>query len=211
MGMTVIACATSHAAAYQEIYKTALDGAIILEDDAIINDGFRPFCDWLKGQNSPPQGLWLLGGGEYLEKNVTKNYFDFAILSKTPAFSDPSWGAAFCVEDCFDRLAHACGYFIDQESAARLLEYNSPPKALADDWPFFIHQGWIKPYICKPYVIEHPLVIEGQSLLQDDRSVPKQRTQQTKKISTRAKEFVGYYQLIYRLKVLLHHWKHRTN
>lgn len=210
IGATEIACAMSHVAAYREMGDGGLDGAIILEDDAIIDDRFRSLFCWLKGQNNPPEGLWLLGGGEYLEKSVTKNYFDFSILAKTPAFTDPSWGAIFPIKGGFDRLARACGYFIDKKSAACLLENNSPPKAVADDWPFFIQQGCIMPYLCKPYLINHPLDIIGQSLLQEDRSAAAQRTK-TKKVSTRIKELTGYYQLIYRLKVLAHQWKNRAN
>lgn len=207
IGTTEIACAMSHAAAYQEIQSTGLDGAIILEDDAIIDDRFGSLFFWLKGQTTSQQGLWLLGGGEYLEKGVIKNYFDFAVLSRRPSFSSESWGSAYQITGCYERLARACGYFVDTGSASRLLENNSPPKALADDWPFFINQGWITPYLCKPYLIEHPLIIAGQSLLQADRSASEQTTQ-TKKISTRIKELAGYYRLIYRLKVLIHHWKH---
>ena len=210
MGPTEIACAMSHVAAYREIANSKLDGAIILEDDAIIDDRFRALFNWLQAQRPSLRGLFLLGGGEYLEKGVAKNYFDFAILAKTPELSDRSWGAFFRVDRCFDRLARACGYFIDQESAARLFEKNSPTKALADDWPFFIQRGWITPYLCKPYLINHPLDIIGQSLLQEDRSAAAQRTK-TKKVSTRIKELTGYYQLIYRLKVLAHQWKHRAN
>lgn len=210
MGPTEISCAMSHVAAYREIANSKLDGAIILEDDAIIDNRFRALFNWLQAQRPSLRGLFLLGGGEYLEKGVVKNYFDFAILAKTPELSDPSWGAFFRVDRCFDRLARACGYFIDQESAARLFENNSPPKALADDWPFFIRQGWITPYLCRPYLIEHPLLISGQSLLQEDRSTVAEKTK-SKKTSTRLKELTGYYRLIYRLKVLVHQWKSRAN
>lgn len=210
LGVTEIACAMSHAIAYQEIQSSGLDGAIILEDDAIIDGRVGPFFLWLKAQTTPPQGLWLLGGGEYLEKGVIKNYFDFAILSKRPSVSDASWGGAYQIIDCYDRLARACGYFVDAGTALCLHQNNNPPKALADDWPFFIRQGWITPYLCKPCLIEHPLIIAGQSLLQEDRSATAQKAH-TKKISSLIKERIGYYQLIYRLKVLFHHWKHRQN
>lgn len=210
IGATEIACAMSHVAAYREIDGSGLDGAIILEDDAIIDGRLRSLFYWLKTQEVTPQGLWLLGGGEYLEKGVTKNYFDFSTLTQTPDFTDQSWGAVFRIKIGFDRLARACGYFIDRASATRLLENNSPPKALADDWPFFIAQGWITAYLCKPYLIKHPLIISGQSLLQDDRSTPARRTQ-AKKISTQIKEITGYYRLIYRLQVLTHQWKHRAD
>lgn len=208
MGSTEIACAMSHIAAYKEIQSAGLDGAIILEDDAIIDDRFGSLYFWLKAQTTPPQGLWLLGGGEYLEKGVIKNYFDFAVLSTRPSFRDASWGGAYQVIDCYDRLARACGYFVDTGTALRLLQNNNLPKALADDWPFFINQGWVTPYLCKPYLIKHPLVIAGQSLLQEDRSTSTQKSH-TKRASTRIKEFVGYYRLTYRLKVLLHQWKHQ--
>ena len=121
IGATEIACAMSHAAAYREVIKAALDGAIILEDDAIVDDRFRSLFYWLKDQNHQPQGLWLLGGGEYLEKSVVKNYFDFAIVAKTPAFADRSWGATFRIEGSFDRLARACGYFVDTDQRTNRL------------------------------------------------------------------------------------------
>lgn len=210
MGPTEIACAMSHVAAYREIANSKLDGAIILEDDAIIDDRFRALFNWLQAQRPSLQGLFLLGGGEYLEKGVVKNYFDFAILAKTPELFDRSWGAFFRVDRCFDRLARACGYFIDQESAARLFENNSPPKALADDWPFFIRQGWITPYLCRPYLIEHPLLITGQSLLQEDRSKD-EASKKKGSMPYRIKDLIGYYRLLYRLKVCLHHLKHSKN
>lgn len=74
------------------MHTHCLDGAIILEDDAIIDEQFAPFVNWLTQQEAVPKGLWLLGGGEYLEKQVIKNYFDFSVLAMIPSLADPSWG-----------------------------------------------------------------------------------------------------------------------
>lgn len=208
IGTTEIACAMSHAEAYKNILASDTLGAIILEDDAIIDGRFKPFAEWLRNTTTAPSGLWLLGGGEYLEKQVEKNYFDFAICSRKPSASSPTWGSLFRIESCFGHLARACGYFIDRPSAQTLLAQNQPPIALADDWPFFIDQGWIEPYLCRPYLISHPLIIDNQSLLQADRSSP-DCTSSSPKLVSRVKQKLGYYRVLYKLKLALHHFKHR--
>lgn len=211
IGSTEIACAFSHLKAYQAVHTHGLDGAIILEDDAIIDEQFAPFVNWLTQQETVPKGLWLLGGGEYLEKQVVKNYFDFSILAKNPAVMDSTWGKLFQIECCFDKLARACGYFIDAQTALALRNYNNPPAALADDWPFFIHNGCIQSaYICQPYLIQHPIEINGQSLLQAERALPQGNAHSKKKLSTLIKERLGYYQALYRIKVCIHQLKHRV-
>lgn len=209
IGATEIACAMSHGKAYQDILNSNSDGGIILEDDAIISDAFKPFIDWLTEARTVPNGIWLLGGGEYLEKSVEKNYFDFAICSRKPCIIDPKWGALFSIDQCFNHLARACGYFIDKKTAAELVNENQPPIALADDWPFFIEQGWIKPFLCKPYLIKHPLVIDNQSLLQKDRATPNLDPNKKMKFSSRLKQSLGYYRILYRIKVLLHQRKYQ--
>lgn len=211
IGSTEIACAFSHLKAYQAINTHGLDGAVILEDDAIIDERFAFFVNWLTRQESAPNGLWLLGGGEYLEKQVVKNYFDFSILAKKPAAMDPAWGKLFQVECCFDKLARACGYFIDAQTARSMRNTNTPPAALADDWPFFVSNGCIQSaYICQPYLIQHPIEINGQSLLQAERALPQGNTHSKKKLSTLIKERLGYYQALYRIKVCIHQLKHRV-
>lgn len=209
IGATEIACAMSHCKAYQHILNSNQDGGIILEDDAIISDKFESFINWLTAVDSAPNGIWLLGGGEYLEKNVEKNYFDFAICSREPSISDPKWGALFRIDHCFNHLARACGYFVDQKTAATLANENQPPIALADDWPFFINRGWVKPHLCKPYLIEHPLVIDNQSLLQKERTTPNLESKRKTKLPSRLKEYFGYYRVAYRIKVFLHQRRHR--
>ena len=209
LGAGEIACALSHAKAYQTIQNNELDGAVILEDDAIIDSGFPKFIDWLKNQSSVPNGLWLLGGGEYLEKAVKKNYYDFATLSKPAIIPNKPWGQLFLIAGHFERLARTCGYFIDKKSAQTLLANNTPPKTLADDWPFFIKNEWICPYLCKPFLIAHPLEISGQSLIQADRASSQELSVKRKKLSTRLKELVGYYRFTYWAKVRCHHLTHK--
>lgn len=209
IGATEIACAISHGEAYQKILVSDVDGGIILEDDAIISDGFEPFINWLNAESTVPNGVWLLGGGEYLEKHVEKNYFDFAICSREPSANDPKWGALMKVDQCFDHLARACGYFIDRKTAAVLLKQNQPPVALADDWPFFIQKEWIKPYLCKPFLIKHPLVIDNQSLLQKDRANSPNSANNKTKLSSRIKQLIGYYRIAYKIKVARHQRKYR--
>lgn len=208
VGQTEIACAMSHIKAYQMISDQGLDGAIILEDDAIIESRFASLFRWLTAETKPVEGMWLLGGGEYLEKQVVKTYFDFAILSTKPHYRDLSWGQSFKIIGCFDRLARACGYFLDKGTAVRLAAGNNPIQAVADDWPFFIKNGWVTPYLCRPYLISHPLELSGQSLLQSERTNPRD-TSQKKKLSSRIKEQTGYYRVLYRLKVILHQGHHR--
>lgn len=210
IGSMEIACALSHLKAYESILADSLDGAIILEDDALVDERFAPFANWLSQQNSVPQGLWLLGGGEYLEKQVTKNYFDFAILEAKPSATDTNWGALFQIKGCYDKLARACGYYIDAQTAQSLLFSNNPPVALADDWPFFIDSGFIKnAFLCRPFLIQHPIEITGQSLLQAQRGAAQTNSDAKKKLSGRLKERLGYYRALYRLKVWCHQLKHQ--
>lgn len=208
IGATEIACAMSHTKAYESLLASDAAGSIILEDDAIIDPKFKGFVAWLLNAEAITRGLWLLGGGEYVEKQVVKNYFDFAICAHQASAEGKNWGKVYQITKCFDHLARACGYFIDRQTAQTLLQNNAPPVALADDWPYFIQQGWISPYLCKPYLIKHPLIINNQSLLQAERSTTTATASKNPKLSSRLKSAIGYYRIAYRFKVALHKLKH---
>lgn len=108
------ACALSHRQIYQRIITDNLEGAIIIEDDAILTDGFATFVS-SKDYNQAPMILIDYAYGRALP------------FSSRKLTSGTMWR-------CAKQATVTSGYCVSKETAKSLLAATTPVRCLAD-WP----------------------------------------------------------------------------
>ncbi|MBQ1202997.1 MAG: glycosyltransferase family 25 protein [Loktanella sp.] len=147
MGNAEYGCALSHHLIYRAIVERGLDAAVILEDDAIVDDQFFrvlakiavPSCD-----------LILFDYGRAL---VSRN----GRVKLSPGI----FGYR-----CRSSPILTTGYLVTQSGAKKLLEQSTPVAALAD-WPTDIAQ--LTTYVATPRLVDHPDIETTHSDIQQDR------------------------------------------
>lgn len=142
------ACALSHLAVYRRILAGRLPGAIVLEDDAILGDGFAQFLQERGYDHGPLIQL------DHLNARVRR-----------------FGAAAIQIESCaLWRLVRKAllttGYSINQAGAAFILKRALPLRSPAD-WPCQIQA--LGPLCAIPRLIGHPEDEEHNSALKSDR------------------------------------------
>lgn len=128
------ACALSHQHAYREIAKQRLPGAVILEDDAILTQRFREFCDTRSYEAAP----------------LIQFFFFDAQIWKGRAINT----SCTRLQRLFTSAWMAVGYSISAEAAATMLKESSPLRGRAD-WPCDT-ANLIGHYITMPRIVLHP-------------------------------------------------------
>jgi len=110
-------CALSHYCVYEYIVSNGFDGAIVLEDDAIIDVNFKQFV--LDGHHRKFDMLFLAHGDSFVYKYSRQRLF--RNFSAYKAAINPSSTTA---------------YFISVNVAHNLLNTMIPIRRPADNWPF---------------------------------------------------------------------------
>lgn len=141
------ACALSHRKAYEEITTHGLPGAIVLEDDAILEDRFRAFVETRA----------------YLSEPMILLYHTFTRILRG---SEKPFGALGRLGRIANLPRGAVGYSLDANAARQLLQATTPIRRDAD-WPTDLHPlgAWA---LC-PCAISHPPQTLEQSNLEEER------------------------------------------
>jgi glycosyl transferase family 25 len=134
MSETEIACALSHQLIYQEILHRNLEAAIILEDDAIVDERFFDFY-WLNKNFS--YDLLLL-------------HYSKAIVSR---FEKLKLGRDMVAHRSLVSPYSTMGYLITREGAQKIIDQSLPISSIAD-WPIDLSKIWT--YATFPRIIDHP-------------------------------------------------------
>lgn len=148
-----LACALSHALLYRRVMDSALAGAVILEDDAIMT---REFGRFILEKDYRRCGMILLGhegGRVYPGKDIS--LFDGYRLMPL------AWPAMLTV-----------GYSISREMAGELCRKSLPVSRVAD-WGADI--ATLGAYAMVPPAIGHPPVESNDSVIQVQRTVSKRQ------------------------------------
>lgn len=159
MSRQEVSCALGHLGIYAD-YLEHVDGLVVLEDDAIVLDGFASFIDGLS--ESGKSGIlrdefFLLGGQQFLPGERE------AVFGRRPSIN---FGDYSVHRSCFSRmkLRRTVGYFIGANCMRRALLSLHPVKARADDWWYQVACGVMKDTsMLSPIVIAHPPITAGQS------------------------------------------------
>lgn len=128
-----IGCALSHYNIYKEIINRRLPYALILEDDAIIDNRTIEFINAFK--KNKKQGIFLLTGDFLYIKNKKFNMKNFTIFYVIKA-------------------SRTTGYIITQEVAKKLAEFLIPIRYEADMFEIFSSCTNINIYGTIPHLIE---------------------------------------------------------
>lgn len=142
------ACALSHLAVYRKIIEEKLPGAIVLEDDAILGNGFTLFLKERGYENAPLVQL------DHLNARVRRMRAASIKLKS-------------CVLWRLHRNAFlTTGYAINQKAASFILERALPLRSPAD-WPCDL--GPLGPFCAVPRLVDHPTAEQDASSLGANR------------------------------------------
>lgn len=141
------ACALSHRSFYQRIVKENLPGAIILEDDALLSDGFANF----------------VRAGDYEKAPMV--LLDYAFGRALPFMSRQV--ASGMLRKSAKQATTTTAYSISNPTAQKLLEATTPVRCVAD-WPFSLYH--LDAWLMEPRLANHnPPETPGNSHLFSDR------------------------------------------
>lgn len=136
-GMTKkeIGCALSHIGVYKRIVDENINLALILEDDAVLNDNISSVLHEISifNESTDKPFVYLLSRPYSYVKNQ-----EIKLSSIT----------LYCIFDAW--LAH--GYVINYKAAKKLSNYLLPVRLVADDWRYFKYGANIKIYSVFPAV-----------------------------------------------------------
>lgn len=126
-GKNELACALSHQNIYKLIIEKNIDWALILEDDAIINDNLAEVINTIQPQKLKKSSAYLFGGQEGLSsrKKLSLSLFNFIKIGPIKfrrVTSSPK------------KLFRACCYMISQETCRKLIHEFNKGFFVADEW-----------------------------------------------------------------------------
>lgn len=175
MGNAEFACALSHHFIYRDILKRGLKMAVILEDDAIIDDRFFRFINRVE---VPDCDLLLLDHMRALVRRGDKlNLGDGAKAYR-----------------CLSAPWLTTGYIISHDGAQMLAERSLPIMAPAD-WPSDISR--MRTYAVTPRLVDHPEMKSAASDIKQDRGPSESLASRRKRRTPRRFLRLSYWRKTY--------------
>lgn len=148
-----VACSLSHQMIYQKITNSDNEWAIILEDDAIIDNKLSMLINGLnhgEAYNLKKDYIYLLGGQEGLR---TRDSISLSFFHKIKI-----GGITFRkVTYKPSKLARTCCYLIHRNECERLIKLFDQYYYVADSWELFFKFNIVKGYFLTE-IIKHPLL-----------------------------------------------------
>lgn len=141
------ACALSHHFIYRDILKRGLEMAVILEDDAIVDDRFFRFLNTVQ---TAACDLLLLDHMRALVRRTDKMKLDESAMAYR----------------CMSTPWLTTGYIITHDGAQKLVDQSLPITAPAD-WPTDIIA--MRTYALAPRLVDHPDMKSAGSDIRPDR------------------------------------------
>lgn len=182
-----IGCALSHVSVYREVISRRLSAALILEDDARLNDAFgnlvKPLTQSMACEQQPT--IYLL---THLMRYKAK------VLRQV----DRAHGLHQVVDAC---CAH--GYMLNHAAAQAMVSFFTPIRYPIDAWTRIVETGQIKILGLNPYIIGHS-EFSKDSNLETDRGAIDHAFQPTGWERLRFYlRFYGYEKFYYQLYKLM--------
>lgn len=146
-----IGCSLSHINLYKKIVNDKLPYALILEDDAIINDKLLEFISEFEKHNKK-EGMFLLTGDFSYIENKKTSLGDFDIY--------PITGASMTT-----------GYIITLGAAKRMVDFLLPVRFEADRFKFFHICTGVKIFATMPHIVSNNDKNKESSSLEMERSL----------------------------------------
>jgi len=175
MGNAEFACALSHHFIYRDILKRGLDMAVILEDDAIVDDLFFRFLNTVQ---TPACDLLLL---DHMR----------ALVRRTERLKLADGGMAY---RCISSPWLTTGYIITRDGAQKLVGQSLPISAPAD-WPTDLSE--MLAYAVAPRLVDHPDLKSAGSDIRHDRPPLESRASRRKRRTSRRFLRLSYWRKTY--------------
>ncbi|KGA60058.1 glycosyltransferase 25 family protein [Proteus vulgaris] len=156
-GMThgVLGCSLSHIKIYEKMIKDNIDIALILEDDALLNENIIESYNLIENynyKNKHKPNVYLLSVvNEYIDTFKTKLSTKYNLVNVIDA-------------------DYTYGYMLNIKAANNLLNFLTPVWIEADKWRFMREHGAIKLKAIIPHVID-VTPLSAVSTLESDRSI----------------------------------------
>lgn len=141
-----IGCSLSHYFVYKDIVEKKINFALILEDDAIVDDNLKFFVEG-SILNATEWDVILLGYSKVSKQDYVKiNKFN------------PIGNIIYNRETKIGRVLKnttcgTVGYLVSFSGASKLLAMNLPGNTLADNWPYFEKHGGLSIFHCRPFLV----------------------------------------------------------
>lgn len=147
-----IGCALSHMSIYSKILSEDIHCALILEDDAILDQRINSYINFKEDliSKTKPEVFLLTANCEYNEKIkfVSSENYEFYRLS----------------QGC---CSH--GYIINQMAARKILKHNLPIRLEADRWVLFRYMFGLRVWCSKNDIIKNSDIAKSSSTLENER------------------------------------------
>ncbi|WP_232001902.1 glycosyltransferase family 25 protein [Shimwellia blattae] len=192
-----IGCTFSHLLAYDNIINNNIPIAIILEDDAIVDERFGDFVSCIDNSDFPHDcdDLYILGGQNGIDKSkfISKSFW-----------GKKKFGGQYFYKTIRSEgyIFRTCCYLLSFNSARKLKELSSREFFIADEWSLFKRKN----VICDLYLadfVDHPLDLSNSHIESERLDSESNTTEYTMQGKTRwfVKKFLFasqiYYKLIY--------------
>lgn len=179
MGNAEFACALSHHFIYRELLARGLDMAVILEDDAIVDDAF---FDFLKIHETPTYDLLLLDHSR-------------ALVRRTDQMKLEKGKVAY---RCISTPWLTTGYIITHAGAQKLVDQSLPITEPAD-WPADLSK--MQAYALSPRLVDHPDMKTASSDIRQDRELCSPSASRQKRRNSRRFLRLSYWRKTYRKRL----------
>lgn len=163
-----IGCSLSHLFLYKKMVEEGIEEAIIFEDDIVINDHFAEVYTSLKNSQDLPleNAILFLGGQEGLLDHdwwLTTSIFGVKVISENIKIKKSTKSIKY--------IARTCAYFISHSVAEKIYKAAMPVHIPIDHWAYFYRlKCFSDTYVVQPWVIQHPVLISSQSLIEQERA-----------------------------------------
>lgn len=149
-----VGCSLSHTLIHATIVEEGLPGALVLEDDALLDSNSLTQLQEILRRNLHCEGLVLLGGQEGLEHLVRLAH------GKRLDFQHEVWEVA---SDDLRHILRSVAYVISAEGAASLLELAREGAFVVDDYTFILEHSRIR-RVFLSNCVGHPTDITSSSI-----------------------------------------------
>ncbi|MFO8127961.1 glycosyltransferase family 25 protein [Yoonia sp.] len=175
MGNAEFACALSHHFIYREILTRGFEMAVILEDDAIVDEAFFGF---IKTVQMPACDLLLLDHYRALVRRTDRLKLDKNKIAYR----------------CMSTPWLTTGYIITRDGAQKLVDQSLPITEPAD-WPTDLSE--MQAYALAPRLVDHPDMKSAKSDIRQDREPCRPRASRRKRRSSRRFLRLSYWRKTY--------------
>lgn len=142
-----IGCSLSHYFIYKEVARGCEDYAMIIEDDALINEHINDFLNNIINVKQK-WDIIILGYSK-----ISKKYY-YKINKFNPIgniiYTDANVKIGKVIKES---TCGTVGYLITKEGAKKMLSLNLGGNILADNWPYFKKNGNLEIFHCRPFLV----------------------------------------------------------